>query len=247
MIESAVLATFVAFCRIGACFMLMPGLSSMRVPMNVRLFVSVAASLALLGHLWDQLVPVVSRRPDILLPMIVSELVTGALIGLVARFYVLSLGFIAAAITMLGGFGGTPGTAIEDNDVQGPSGAIVTMSALLILFIFDFHHQVVFALVESYRVAPVNVFFSSASALTDLSDTIADSFLLVLRLGSPFIAYAILVNLAAGLINKLAPAIPVYFIATPFVLAGALLLMYFAYPTMLSLFGDAFADLTVAR
>jgi flagellar biosynthetic protein FliR len=247
MFETPVITAFLAFCRIGGCFMLMPGLSSVRVPMNVRLFVSVAASLALVGTLWDQIVPHVSSRPAVLIPLVLSELVTGALIGLVARFFVLSLSFMASAIAMMGGYGGVPGSSIEENDVNGPAGAIITLAALIVLFVLDFHHQVVLALVKSYEVAPVNVFFSGGSALADLSDTLSDSFLLVLRLGSPFIAYAILVNLATGLINKLSPAIPVYFISMPFVLAGALVLMYFSYPTVVSLFGDAFSELTVAR
>ncbi|TIO84716.1 MAG: flagellar biosynthetic protein FliR, partial [Mesorhizobium sp.] len=36
--QGVVIAAFLAFCRIGACFMLMPGLSSARVPLQVRLF-----------------------------------------------------------------------------------------------------------------------------------------------------------------------------------------------------------------
>jgi hypothetical protein len=47
--QSVVIAAFLAFCRIGACFMLMPGLSSARVPVQVRLFVAVAATGGLLA------------------------------------------------------------------------------------------------------------------------------------------------------------------------------------------------------
>ena len=38
--SAAVLAAFVVFCRIGACIMLMPGLSSPRIPVRARLFVA---------------------------------------------------------------------------------------------------------------------------------------------------------------------------------------------------------------
>jgi flagellar biosynthetic protein FliR len=246
-LDTVVLAAFVAFCRIGACFMLMPGFSSVRVPMNVRLFVAVAVSFALLVHLWDQIVPFIDTRPIMLLPMIVSELLIGALIGIVARFYLLALQFIGSAIAMFAGFGGMPGNAIEEPDAQTPVGAIISLTALLLLFILGFHHQIIEALVTSYRVAPVNVFFDPQSALIDLADTISESFLVVLRLGSPFVAYGILVNLATGFINKLSPQIPVYFISLPFVIAGALVLMYLAFPTMLALFAEGFADVTIAR
>jgi flagellar biosynthesis protein FliR len=246
-LETLIIAAFLAFCRIGGCFMLMPGLSSVRVPVNVRLFVAVAVTFALLAHLWDQIVPFVDRRPAVLVPMIFSELVLGALIGLVARFYVLALQFMGTAIATLSGFGGAPGMAIEEPDAQAPVGAMISLTALLLLFVFNFHHHILAALVNSYSVAPVNMLFDSRSALTDLADTISESFLVVLRLGSPFVAYAILVNLATGFINKLSPQIPVYFISLPFVVAGGLVLMYFAFPTMLSLFADGFASTTIER
>ena len=48
-VEGAIIAAFLAFCRIGACFLVMPGLSSARVPMQVRLFVAIAATGGLVG------------------------------------------------------------------------------------------------------------------------------------------------------------------------------------------------------
>lgn len=51
--------------------------------------------------------------------------------------------------------------------------------------------------------------------------------MLGLRITAPFVIYSILVNLAAGFVNKLTPTIPVYFIATPFVMFGGLLMLYF--------------------
>lgn len=242
-----VIAAFLAFCRIGGCFMMMPGLSSVRVPMNVRLFVAVAVSFALLAHLWDQIQPHIETRPVLLLPLVLSEILIGGLIGLVARFYLLALQFMGSAIAMMSGFTAMPGIAIEEMDAQTPISAIISLTALLLLFTLDFHHEIIAALVASYRLAPVNVFFDAGSALTDLSDTISESFLIVLRLGSPFIAYAILVNLATGFINKLSPQVPVYFISMPFVIAGALVLMYFSFPTMVSLFAHGFAAVTIAR
>jgi hypothetical protein len=59
----AVIAAFLAFCRVGGCFMLMPGLSSVRVPMQVRLFVAVAVTLRLLATVWDSILPFVDREP----------------------------------------------------------------------------------------------------------------------------------------------------------------------------------------
>ncbi|TIV70195.1 MAG: flagellar type III secretion system protein FliR [Mesorhizobium sp.] len=234
--QGVVIAAFLAFCRIGACFMLMPGLSSARVPIQVRLFVSVAATGGLLAFLWDRIYPYVDPRPQVLAPMIVSELLVGGLIGAMTRLYMEALRFMGSAIAMLIGYGGSGGPAIEEPEPQAALAAIISFSALLLLFVFDFDHEIVRALVASYTVAPVNV-----------TDTVSDAFFLVIRLGSPFVAYAILVNLTIGFVNKLTPQIPVYFISLPFVIAGGLIIFYFAIGTLLSLFVDGFVDLTLAR
>ncbi|PWJ83705.1 flagellar biosynthetic protein FliR [Pseudaminobacter salicylatoxidans] len=245
--ETVVLAAFVAFCRIGGCFLIMPGFSSARVPVQVRLFIAVAATGALLVHLWDHIVPFIDRRPQVLAPMIVSELMIGGLIGGLARLYVLALHFIGAAIAMLIGYGGMGGTAIEENEPQAALASIISFSALLLLFVFDFHHEIVKALVTSYEVAPLNTLFNPRAALVDVTDTLSESFLLVLRLGSPFVAYAILVNLTIGFVNKLVPQIPIYFISLPFVIAGGLIIFYFAIGVMISLFADGFVATTIGR
>ncbi|MBL8584553.1 MAG: flagellar type III secretion system protein FliR [Rhizobiaceae bacterium] len=244
--EVAVIAAFLAFCRIGGCFMVMPGLSSVRVPLQVRLFVAVAATMGLLFHLWAQIAPYANRQPSVLLPTIVSELIVGVLIGLLARLYVLAVQFMGSAIAMLIGFSGM-GAGIEDAEPQAPLAAIISLSALVLLFVFNFHHEVVRAIVESYRIAPVNAVFDRRVALVDVTDTLSESFFVMIRLGSPFIAYALLVNLTIGFINKLTPQIPVYFISLPFVLAGGLILIYLGIGTMLGLIADGFVPATLGR
>jgi flagellar biosynthesis protein FliR len=61
-----------------------------------------------------------------------------------------------------------------------------------------------------------------------------------LRIGGPFIAYSVLVNFAIGITSKLAPQIPVFFIATPFVMLGGLFLLLFSLHDILSYFVAAF-------
>lgn len=245
--EGLVLTAFLAFCRVGACFLLMPGLSSVRVPVQVRLFVAVAATAALLIPTWDQIAPYAVRDPALLGPRIASELTIGGLIGLLTRLYVLALSFIASAIGMMIGFNGIGGMAIEEAEVQGPLASLITFTALMLLFVFNFHHEVVKALVESYRVAPVAVMFDVRVALVNVTDTLGEAFMVMVRLGSPFIAYGLLVNLTIGFVNKLTPQIPVYFISLPFVVAGGLILLYFALPMFLSLVIDGFLPVTLDR
>ena len=246
-LETVVLAAFLAFCRIGACFMLMPGFSSVRIAVHVRLFIAVAVTWALLAHLWDSIVPFVGRSADAMLMLVASELLVGATIGMVTRLYTLALQFAGSVIAMTGGFGGMAGSTVDEAEPQAPLTVIITTCALLLLFALDFHHEVLKALVASYQVAPMGRFFDAQGALIDIADTVSQSFYLTLRLASPFIAYAILANLAIGFVNKLAPQIPVYFVSLPFIIVGALTLLYFGIGIMLSLFGDGFLPTTIGR
>lgn len=245
--ERLVIAVFLAFCRIGACFLVMPGLSSARVPAQVRLYVAIAATLGLLAHLSGYIAPAVDRRPGVLLLLVGSELLVGAVIGLTARIFTLALSFMGQGIAMLIGYGAVGGTAIEENEPQAPLAGIISLAALLLLFSLDFHHEIVRAIVESYQVIPVEALFDPQGALVDLGDTMRDAFMVMLRLGSPFLAYAILVNVAIGFVNKLTPQIPVYFISLPFVIAGGMLLLYFGAGTFFTLMGDAFVPVTIGR
>jgi flagellar biosynthetic protein FliR len=245
--QGVILAAFLAFCRIGACFMLMPGTSSVRVPLQIRLFVAIAVTFGLITFLWDKIHPFVDPRPSLLVPMIFSELLIGGLIGAMTRLYMEALRFVGAAVAMMIGLSNLGGPAIEEPEPQAVLAEIISFSALLFLFVFDFHHEVVRALIASYTVAPLNVFFNTQLALVDITDTLSDAFFLVIRLGSPFVAYAILVNLTVGFVNKLTPQIPVYFISLPFVIAGGMFLFYFAVGTMLSLFAGSFVEMTLAR
>jgi flagellar biosynthetic protein FliR len=242
-----VLAAFLAFCRIGGCFMVMPGLSSARVPMQVRLFVSLAVAFAILANEWDKIAPHAAANADVVAAYMVSELLIGILIGLMARFYLLALQFIGTSISMMVGYGGGVGPAIEEQEPQAVLTTIISFSALLLLFILDFHLEIIKALLTSYRVLPPGTLFNPQSALADLADTLSDSFLAMLRLGSPFIAYALLVNLAIGFVNKLTPQIPVYFISLPFVIAGGLILVYFGIGPFLRLYVDGFVPMTIGR
>src|SRR5690606_3850362 len=118
---------------------------------------------------------------------------------------------------------------------------------LLLLFALDFHHEIFKALIASYQVAPIGGLFDAQGALIDLTDTISQSFFLTVRLASPFIAYAILANLAIGLVNKLAPQIPVYYVSMPSIIAGPLVMLYIGIGILLPLFGDGFRPTTTGR
>jgi flagellar biosynthetic protein FliR len=82
--------------------------------------------------------------------------------------------------------------------------------------------------------------FDPQFALAKVTDAASDSFMLIAQLAAPFLVYSLIVNFLFGIMNKMTPLIPVYFISAPFVLAGGLLLFYFTFREALTLFVTGF-------
>lgn len=236
-----ILAVFLLFCRIGGCLMLMPGFSSSRIPVHVRLFIALAVTLALSPLLIPTINSAVPNlEPTVVLRLIGSETLTGALIGLIGRLFYMALQFMATAAAQLAGFNPVGGAPIEDNEPVPTLATFITLTATVLLFVTDQHWEVLRALIASYAVLPVSEPVVPALGLARLADAFSSTFLLALQISSPFIVYALIINLMVGIASKLVPQIPVYFISIPFVLAGGLLLLYFTIGEALRLFMAAF-------
>ena len=238
--QGTVLVLFAIFCRIGGCIMTLPGFSSARISMTVRFFLAFAVSMAMTPILFDTIYPRVSAGGAILIGVIVGELLIGMMYGLVPRFFVLGLQFAGSAISMAIGLN-TPGASdILEDTPENQMTNLISFGGLLVLFMLDFHHVVFRALVDSYGVMPLGGMPDSQKMLITLTDTLSQTFMLMLRLASPFLIFGLMFNFAVGLVNKLAPQVPVFYISTPYLLMGGLLLVYFTIAAMVMQFAQYF-------
>lgn len=238
--EGTVLALFAAFCRIGGCFMTLPGLSSARIPTQIRLMIALAVSMAILPIMWETLYSQIKVSRGEYIILIGGEIFIGATMGLIARYITLGLQFAGTAMSMSIGYNAAPSPGIVDHEPESDITTIITFTAIVLLFMTDFHHMIIQTLVRSYEFMPIGEGFKTRLALVSVTDTLTSTFLLMLRLASPFIIYGLIFNLAIGMVNKLAPQIPIYFISIPFILAGGLILLFLGISDFLTLFMDGF-------
>lgn len=241
--QESVLGAFLVFCRIGGCLMLVPGIGGRHIPMRTRLFLALGLALAFVPMVMDVVAPKVrAAGQGALLDMIVAETVTGALIGLLARLYLVALQFMANFMAQAIGLSGMAGVGLDEDEQLPVLASFLAMAATALIFLSDQHLELVRGLFESYRRVPPGSLFGMRLALVDLTDQLTASFLIALRLASPFVIYAVVVNFAVGLINKLTPQIPVFFIAGPFLTAGGLFLLHASAEPLLSGFLIAFSQ-----
>ncbi|MGO4440098.1 flagellar biosynthetic protein FliR [Rhizobium sp. RAF56] len=239
--QGTILALFLAFCRIGACVMVLPGFSSGRVPQQVRILVAVALSMAVLPVLWDVIYPKASSAaPGAYLSLVFSESLIGAMYGMMARLYTIGLQFAGTIISMSIGFSAPGGMDIIEDTSESSLISLIGFCGLMILFMLDFHHYVFRALVDSYSSIPLGGHLEMRATLISFTDTLQTTTYIMLRLASPFLLYGLLFQVSIGFINKLAPQIPVYFVSTPYLLMGGLFMFYLAIARLLTQFADAF-------
>lgn len=238
---ATIIGIFLIFCRVGSCLMLLPGYSSASIPAQIRLFLAFAVSLAISPALLPGITPVVlGAGDDVRLQMIATEVLNGLLIGLLGRIFMIALQFSGTFVANAIGMGQALGVPIDESEPAPAVVSLITLTATVLVFSLNLHAEILRALVSSYTAMPVEMGFSARSGLASLTDNLDETFLLCLRIASPFVIYAVIVNLAIGLANKMTPQIPIYFISLPFVLAGGLILLGFSIGDFLTIFLENF-------
>lgn len=226
MIDLGVIGAVLAiFCRVGCCFMLLPGISSLRLAATVRLLLALGISLSLAPILMEKAIAPSKVSPDwSYLAALARECVTGIAIGLAARIMFAAVQMAGALIMQVCGYG-HPFT-IDDGHGEPTSefGAILSTCVVALLFTLDFHHVVIDAMLDSYSAIGFGSGIEPTLELDRLSGIVADSIRLALSVAAPFVAASVLINLAFGMLNRMAPQLPVYFISAAF-LMGLMLWM----------------------
>lgn len=240
---SVALGAFLLFCRVGGCLMLAPGFSSSQVPAQIRLFVAIAVTLTLTPLLVDRIPAAALSRGDpiLTLRLIAVETLVGGSIGLLARIFFLALETFASAAAQILGFTNPFGVQVEAGETLTPLATLISLAAMTLLFLTDLHWELLRGLVASYDVLPVGADFDSRFALSQVADALVESFRLALRIASPYVVYALIVNFALALVNRLTPQIQIFFVAAPFVAAGGLALLYFTLRPAMEAFLMGFA------
>ena len=239
---SVALGAFLLFCRVGGCLMLAPGFSSTQIPARIRLFMAVAVTLMLTPLLIDR-IPAAALGGDAVLTLrlIAIETLVGGMIGFLARIFFFALETLASVAAQMLGFANPFGLQIETGETLAPLATLVSLAAMTLLFLANLHWELLRGLVASYDVMPVGSGFDSRFALRQVADALVESFRLALRIASPYVIYALIVNLALAIVNRLTPQVQIVFVAAPFVAAGGLALLYFTLRPAIEAFLTGFA------
>ncbi len=222
------------FSRIGAVLMLAPGWGESAVPVRFRL-VAALLSTAVLGPTLISQLPEIPGTTGMALVFVISEVLIGLMIGGVARIMMSALQVAGQIMGMQSGLG----FAQQMDPSIGQSSAILSvflsMSAIVLIFATGIHRLMLEAAAESYQIFRPGETLSVGDASQWAISAISASFRIGLQMAAPIVVFAMVFNLALGLVSRLIPQVQIYFIAMPsqimiglsilaFVLGGGLLI-----------------------
>lgn len=239
--EEQLIALFTLFCRIGGCLLLAPGFSSPRVPVHMRLFGAFALTAAVSPMLIAQLQDTIRSIPqNRWLFIIIHETFIGAAIGLMARLFILALQFSVTAISNFIGLAGIPGVPLEEGDTGSPLATLVSSAAVMLLFAFGLHVELIKSIIDSYQVVKPDAGLPIHALTSNLVKVVSEAWLLSLRLSAPFLLYGVTVHFAVGIGNRFAQQISMYHASTGAVILGGFLLFYMIWSDWILLFITSF-------
>jgi flagellar biosynthetic protein FliR len=225
------------FGRIGAVLLMLPGVGESYVPPRIRLSLALVISLAL----WPVVSGSLPGLPETLGGMagwIIREVIVGLMIGALLRSFMTALstaGEIVALQTTLS-------FAQTANPMQAQPGTTIAAFLMLLgttlIFATNTHHLFIAGLVGSYElIAPAGPLLTGDFATLAIR-TLGDAFMLGVQLSAPVLVFALIFNLASGLVGRVMPQFQVFFAAAPL----SIILGLSVFALSLGVLGTVFID-----
>ena len=225
------------FARIGAVLLMLPGVGESYVPPRIRLSLALVVALAL----WPVVSASLPALPATLGGMagwVIREVVVGLAIGALLRMFLTALATAGEVVALQT----TLAFAQTANPTQASPGS--TLSAFLmilgttLIFATNTHHLFIAGLVGSYElIAPARPLVTGDFTAMAVR-TLADAFTLGVQLAAPVLVFAIIFNVASGLVGRVMPAFQVYFAAAPL----SIILGLSVFALSLGVLGTVFID-----
>ncbi|MGA0599428.1 flagellar biosynthetic protein FliR [Caulobacter sp. KR2-114] len=202
------------FARVGAMVMTIPGLGEQPAPAQIRL--SFALLLALVVA--PVAAPHLGALPDTvggLAGAVLKEVILGLMIGAILRMF---LGALAAAGEIMAIQTSLSFAQTADPTQAANGSTLATFLSLLgviLVMSTDLHHMFIGAIAHSYVLFPVGKPVPVHDAANLAISTFSGSFALGVQLSAPILVFALVFNVATGLIGRAMPQFQIFFAATP--------------------------------
>lgn len=211
---SGIFTFLLIFTRLGTAMMIMPVFGDSFVPSNIRLLMVLAFSFVLTPVIQPYMPADVPSFP-VLFSLIIMEFVAGLFVGTIARVFMIALDVAGMLISTTSGLANAqvfnPTLATQGSIV----GAFLSVTGVVLLFVTNLHHMLIYGLVESYEMFPVGGVPDSGSMAQLMTRALSASFMVGFEIAMPFIVMAMMLYIGMGVLTRLMPQVQVFILALP--------------------------------
>lgn len=207
--------------RVTGLLAAFPVLGAEQLPLQLR-----AALAAVLATIIVPVVPVPPTLPTgvpALIALMAAELAVGLLLGTVVAWIIEAVAFAGALMDTQMGFSFVQFLDPSTNQTTSVSGSFLVQMASVLIFVTGLHHQMILALVDSYRVAPMGqgVPLQAMGLVLLLGQLLAKGF----QLAFPVLAVLFLVDLVLGISGKFMPQLQLLQLSFPLKIAFGMIII----------------------
>ncbi len=241
LLAGQVFAFMLVFARVGAAFMLLPGIGEPYVLARARLLLACAFTLLLLPLLQERL-PAMPAATGQVLALLFIELTVGLFFGTIMRVLLSALEQAGMLISMQIGLSNAslfnPAFATQGT----LPGALLSTAAVLLLFMTGMESILLGGLVGTYEVFKPGAPLELGDMAATMAQLTGKSFALGLQMAVPFVLIGLLMFVPLGVMNRLMPQLQVLVVALPLQVGVGLLLFGLTLSTMLLFWLRQFED-----
>jgi len=239
LLSVQILSLFLVFSRVGGAIMLLPGFGEDSVTPRLRLLIAFGVTITLLPVV-SMTMPALPRTLAGATAALGHELFIGLVIGTVSRLMFSALQVSGGLIAQQTGLA----VAVTFDPTQGGQTVVVSrfmvLLAVVLVFATNTHHLLLAGIARSYGVFPMGGALPAGDFAALATRLVSESFVIGVQMAAPFLVLGVVFNLAVGLLARMAPAIPVFFIAQPLNLVLGLGLFSAVIGTTMLMFMDRY-------
>ena len=209
--QQVLTSTLLVLLRISAFLVFAPVFGSPAIPARVKVLFALAVAL-LLGPLTAGLP---GTQAELSIPGILGEIAVGITFGLTLSF--LSEALLMGAALMSVSFSFSLANLLDPNSQVETEvlGTALNWIGLLVLLGAGLHRTLLAAVLRSFAVVPLGTAVLSARSAGTIVDMASGIFLAGLQLAAPVIAASLMIEVAVGLVSRMAPMMPAQMLSVP--------------------------------
>lgn len=222
-LSGGVFAFLLVFMRLGAAFIMFPGIGEAFVPMRTRFLFAAAFTFLLTPVVASQVPPMPEQIGD-LVCLMGREALIGIFFTTILRMI---MGIVEVAGTIVAMQTGLSNAMILNPALANQSaltGALLSIAAIVLLFMTGLDHFLLTTLMGTYDVFPISETFWIGDATQVLVDVMSKSFLIGVQLSAPFIIVGLLMYLTMGIMQKMMTQVQLFIVLIPIQIWGGFFL-----------------------